>query len=67
MSLSAGKGLGGSASINIMIYLRGHAKDYENWARIVQDDSWGWHGVLPYFKSFENFEIPGDNGKWTVI
>lgn len=41
----------------------GHAKDYENWARIVKDNSWGYHGVLPYFKSFENFEIPGDNGK----
>lgn len=44
-----------------MIHLRGHKKDFDNWANITGDPSWSWEGVLPYFKSYENYEVPGDN------
>lgn len=39
-----------------MVHLRGHHKDYENWSNITGDQRWGWEGVLPYFKSYENHE-----------
>ncbi len=45
-----GKVLGGSSSINAMIYARGHADDYNDWAHL----GWGWKDVLPYFKKSEN-------------
>ena len=44
-----GKGLGGSSLINGMLYLRGHRKDYEQWADLG-NEGWGWESVLPYFK-----------------
>ncbi len=50
-----GKVLGGSSSINAMIYLRGHQLDYEHW---LQNGAagWGWDDVLPYFKKAEHNE-----------
>jgi choline dehydrogenase len=48
-----GKTLGGSSSINGMIYMRGQARDYDNWARITRDDSWSWPAVLPAFRAHE--------------
>ncbi|ODN03623.1 Glucose dehydrogenase [FAD, quinone] [Orchesella cincta] len=60
-SLSAGLGLGGSGTLNIMIHLRGHTMDFNTWAAITGDPSWSWDGVLPFFKSYEDYEIPGDN------
>ncbi|ODM92831.1 Glucose dehydrogenase [FAD, quinone] [Orchesella cincta] len=59
-SWSAGRGLGGTGSINFMIHLRGHRKDFDNWGRITGDQSWSWEGVLPYFKSYEDYEEDGD-------
>jgi len=44
-----GKVLGGSSSINAMIYIRGHKDDYDDW----QELGWGWDDVLPYFKKSE--------------
>lgn len=46
-----------------MIHLRGHKKDFDNWANVTGDPSWSWEGVLPYFKSYEDYEIPGDPGR----
>jgi choline dehydrogenase len=50
-----GKGLGGSSSINGMIYIRGHARDYDQW-RQMGLGGWGYAEVLPYFKRAEDFE-----------
>ena len=49
-----GKTLGGCSSINGMIYMRGQARDYDNWAKITGDDSWNWQNALEAFKAHEN-------------
>lgn len=61
-----GKALGGSSAINAMLYVRGHAKDYDEWADLGCD-GWNWEAVLPYFKRAENNErgsdaVHGDSG-----
>jgi choline dehydrogenase len=54
-----GRGLGGSSSINGMIYIRGHARDYDLW-RQSGLAGWGYADVLPYFKRAEGFEGGAD-------
>ena len=54
-----GRGLGGSSSINGMIYIRGHARDYDTW-RQMGLTGWGYADVLPYFKRSEGFEGGAD-------
>ncbi len=49
-----GKVLGGSSSINGMIYIRGNAMDYEKWARDKGMEKWDYAHTLPYFKRAEN-------------
>src|SRR5450432_194326 len=48
-----GKVLGGSSSINAMCYIRGDARDYDEWARLAGDERWNWQNVLPYFMRAE--------------
>ncbi|MDY0132260.1 MAG: choline dehydrogenase [Desulforegulaceae bacterium] len=48
-----GKVLGGSSTINGMIYIRGNAMDYEKWSRIEGLEDWSYFQCLPYFKKFE--------------
>ncbi|MBS3961646.1 MAG: choline dehydrogenase [Sandarakinorhabdus sp.] len=48
-----GKVLGGSSSINGMVYIRGHASDYDRWAQ-AGCTGWGWADVLPYFRKSES-------------
>ncbi|WP_087690368.1 GMC family oxidoreductase [Pandoraea sp. PE-S2R-1] len=55
-----GRGLGGSSSINAMIYTRGHPDDYNDWAQ-AGCTGWGWNDVLPYFRRNENNERGADD------
>lgn len=54
-----GKTLGGSSSINGLLYVRGQQADYDNW-RQLGNAGWAWDDVLPYFKRSENWEEGGD-------
>jgi choline dehydrogenase len=54
-----GKGWGGSSSINGMIYIRGHARDYDQWAQMGLR-GWSYSQVLPYFRRSESFEGGAD-------
>jgi choline dehydrogenase len=54
-----GKGLGGSSAINGMIYIRGHARDYDQW-RQMGLKGWSYAEVLPYFKRSEALDTGGD-------
>lgn len=48
-----GRGLGGSSLINAMLYVRGHASDYDDWAA-AGCEGWSFSEVLPYFRKSEN-------------
>jgi choline dehydrogenase len=66
-----GKVLGGSSSINAMLYLRGQARDYDEWAQLTGDSGWAWQNVLPVFMQLEDHwrggdEKHGSNGEWRV-
>ncbi len=55
-----GKGLGGSAAINAMVYIRGHRADYDHWASLG-NNGWSFADVLPYFKrSEDNADFDGE-------
>ena len=54
-----GKVIGGSSSINAMVYVRGHRADYDHWAA-QGNPGWGYDDVLPYFKRAEHNERGGD-------
>ena len=59
-----GKVLGGSSSINAMVYCRGMPTDYDDW-RDAGNPGWGWSDVEPVFRRFErhvSLERPGDGG-----
>src|SRR5690625_1462499 len=55
-----GKTLGGSSSVNAMIYTRGHQWDYDHWESLG-NKGWGWDEVLPVFKRSQNQERGGDD------
>jgi len=61
-----GKMLGGSSSINGMVYIRGQAQDYDHWAQLG-NRGWSWQDILPVYKRMENYgggsdELRGRDG-----
>jgi choline dehydrogenase len=56
-----GKVLGGSSSINGLLYIRGQRRDYDIW-RQLGNEGWGWDDVAPYFMRSQNQERPGLEG-----
>jgi choline dehydrogenase-like flavoprotein len=65
-----GKVIGGSSSINAMIYMRGQAADYDHWRQLGLN-GWGWDDVLPYFKRHEDHFMGASaahavGGEWHV-
>ena len=54
-----GKLLGGSSSINAMVWIRGHASDYDDW-EAAGNPGWGWASVLPAYRAIEDNEAGGD-------
>lgn len=50
-----GRVIGGSSSINAMLYLRGQARDYDEWAQLTGDAGWSWPQVLPVFMQSEDY------------
>lgn len=56
-----GKTIGGSSSINGMVYIRGNAEDYNGWAEKFGLPDWTYAHCLPYFKKSEKREIGGDD------
>lgn len=68
-----GRVLGGSSSINGMIYMRGQSRDYESWAATTNDREWSWENSLPDFKAHEDHyrldagadPVTGDNSRFS--
>jgi choline dehydrogenase len=65
-----GRGIGGSSSINAMIYMRGQQSDFDQWAALG-NRGWSWDDVLPIFKASENYQhgadaFHGDQGELRV-
>jgi choline dehydrogenase len=65
-----GKVIGGSSSINAMIYMRGQAADYDHWRQLGLA-GWGWDDVLPFFKQHQDHclgpsEAHGVGGEWRI-
>ncbi|MDR3099846.1 MAG: GMC family oxidoreductase N-terminal domain-containing protein [Paraburkholderia sp.] len=71
LSYPRGRVLGGSSSINGMIYMRGQREDYDEWARVSGDPGWSWDSVLPVFRGSEDYHgganaYHGAGGEWRV-
>ncbi|HEY7608199.1 MAG TPA: GMC family oxidoreductase N-terminal domain-containing protein [Alphaproteobacteria bacterium] len=65
-----GRVIGGCSSINGMIYMRGQARDYDQW-RQLGNAGWGWDDVLPHFKRHEDHyrgadDMHGSGGEWRI-
>ena len=63
MACPRGKVIGGSSSINGMIYVRGHAHDFDTWAEMGAD-GWAYADVLPYFRRLERWHGTEGDASW---
>ncbi|MFN3643294.1 MAG: choline dehydrogenase [Gemmobacter sp.] len=61
LAVPRGKVLGGSSSINGMVYVRGHARDFDHWAE-AGAAGWSYADVLPYFRRMEDWHGQADGG-----
>ncbi|WP_124112470.1 choline dehydrogenase [Palleronia sp. THAF1] len=61
MAVPRGKVIGGSSSINGMVYVRGHARDFDTWEKMGAT-GWSFADVLPYYKRMENWHSGGHGG-----
>jgi choline dehydrogenase len=59
-----GRTLGGSSSINGMLYVRGQPLDYDTWGQLG-NRGWSYEQILPYFKKSEHYEGAGDDSRGT--
>ena len=50
-----GNAMGGSTSVNSMVFLKGSREDFDNWAALG-NDGWDYDSILPYYKKCENYE-----------
>ena len=57
-TINAGKALGGGSVINFQGWARGDARDYDEWAKAVEDPRWSYKGMLPFFRNTECFSNP---------
>ncbi|KAJ6594355.1 alcohol oxidase [Mycena capillaripes] len=57
--------LGGSSSVNYMVYTRGSKEDFDRFARIADDQRWAWDSLVPYMKKNEMFTQPADHHNTT--
>jgi choline dehydrogenase-like flavoprotein len=55
-----GKMLGGSSSINGMVYMRGHPADYDDWEQLHGATGWGWHTMAECFRRIEDHVLGAD-------
>lgn len=61
MAVPRGKVIGGSSSINGMVYVRGHSRDFQTWEEMGAT-GWGYGDVVPYYKRMENWHPAGHGG-----
>ncbi|KDR77806.1 hypothetical protein GALMADRAFT_245913 [Galerina marginata CBS 339.88] len=57
--------LGGTSSVNCMVYTRGSKADFDRYARVTGDKGWSWQNMFPYFKKSEKFTPPSDGHNTT--
>ncbi|KAJ6629541.1 aryl-alcohol-oxidase from pleurotus Eryingii [Mycena sp. CBHHK59/15] len=53
--------LGGSSSVNYMVYTRGSKEDFDRFARAAADERWSWDSLIPYMRKNERFSPPADH------
>ncbi|KAJ7121245.1 aryl-alcohol oxidase [Mycena crocata] len=57
--------LGGSSSVNYMVYTRGSKEDFDRFANVTGDNGWSWDSLVPYMRKNERFSAPSDHHNTT--
>ncbi|KDR77821.1 hypothetical protein GALMADRAFT_245927 [Galerina marginata CBS 339.88] len=65
ISYPRGHVLGGTSSVNCLVYTRGSQADFDRYAKVTGDEGWSWQNMLPYFKKSEKFTPPSDRHNTT--